>query len=425
MTTAKLNPQNQAFLDLLRANKGKVISTKNILAATGWQKSTWKTHWTKGVYSPFLSERGNGDYLVTIIGDLDEAAFHKRITQNHQARELGANCKNPLARALLRKAKDNMTLALELYNRPSLDNRLDGFCVLFCMAWEQLLKAEIIEAEGEEHIYRPTKPGKRSETISLEEALGRRFKNDDPVRKNVALIAEFRHEATHLLMRELQGVMSRVFQSGVMNFARRFLTAAEHPLFPQTSAGLLSLVSDFDTKPDVITLRQMYGPVVGNEVSDLLTTISEEIQKQDNLQFAIPVGYSLVLTKKESEGDIKLTPGDEAPIKATVIEKPVPLENRYPYKAGAAAALVQKELNQKFTTYQFLSICHQEKWQSSNNAHHHCITHPILYHLYSAKAVDFCVGKIKTDATYLTKAVAAYKAIVGKKGKKGKNTVVP
>lgn len=34
-----------------------------------------------------------------------------------------------------------MMLALELYNRPSLDNRLDAFVLCFCTAWEQLLKA--------------------------------------------------------------------------------------------------------------------------------------------------------------------------------------------------------------------------------------------------------------------------------------------
>ena len=38
-----------------------------------------------------------------------------------------------------------MLLALELYNRPSLDNRLDSFILCFCVAWEQLLKAMLIE----------------------------------------------------------------------------------------------------------------------------------------------------------------------------------------------------------------------------------------------------------------------------------------
>ncbi|WP_373416923.1 DUF3644 domain-containing protein, partial [Vibrio parahaemolyticus] len=60
----------------------------------------------------------------------------------------------------MKKSRDNMMLALELYNRPSLENKLDGFVMLFSTAWEQLLKSMIIEAEGELAIYsNPTKKG--------------------------------------------------------------------------------------------------------------------------------------------------------------------------------------------------------------------------------------------------------------------------
>ncbi|MGQ6481559.1 DUF3644 domain-containing protein, partial [Serratia sp. IR-2025] len=35
-------------------------------------------------------------------------------------------------------------LSLEVYNRPSLDNRVEAFCILSINAWELLLKAELI-----------------------------------------------------------------------------------------------------------------------------------------------------------------------------------------------------------------------------------------------------------------------------------------
>lgn len=38
-----------------------------------------------------------------------------------------------------------MMLALELYNRPSIENRMDAFVMCFCTSWEQLLKAILIE----------------------------------------------------------------------------------------------------------------------------------------------------------------------------------------------------------------------------------------------------------------------------------------
>ncbi|WP_434670402.1 DUF3644 domain-containing protein [Klebsiella sp. B345] len=47
-----------------------------------------------------------------------------------------------------------MILALELYNRPSLENKMDAFVMCFCTAWEQFLKARIIEQDGEKTIFR-------------------------------------------------------------------------------------------------------------------------------------------------------------------------------------------------------------------------------------------------------------------------------
>ena len=45
VATTKLNSQNKALLELLRANQGKLINAKQILKVTGWQQQTWKTYW--------------------------------------------------------------------------------------------------------------------------------------------------------------------------------------------------------------------------------------------------------------------------------------------------------------------------------------------------------------------------------------------
>ncbi|MCV6004036.1 DUF3644 domain-containing protein, partial [Escherichia coli] len=85
--------------------------------------------------------------------DINFIEFKKRLSQSKHYQELGHRCKSNLAKALIKKSRDNMMLALELYNRPSLENKLDGFVMLFSTAWEQLLKSMIIEAEGELAIY--------------------------------------------------------------------------------------------------------------------------------------------------------------------------------------------------------------------------------------------------------------------------------
>ena len=194
-STTRLSDAQQALLRLLRQNSGKTITREATLAATQWKPATLKAYLSKGHLSEFLRE-DEGDSLRVLSGpDLDEWTFLRAVTQSGSTREVGGPCKSNLARALVRKARDNMTLALEVYNRPTLENRLDAFCMLFCTAWEQLLKAEIVELEGEERIYTENEPGKRPKTISLEKALEKRLAANDPVRANIVEIAQLRHGA--------------------------------------------------------------------------------------------------------------------------------------------------------------------------------------------------------------------------------------
>ena len=80
---------------------------------------------------------------MTGIRDLEEQGFLRLLSQSRRRRETPMKLRDPLARALAAKAKENMLLALELYNRPTLANRLDSFTQIFCTAWEQLTKAEL------------------------------------------------------------------------------------------------------------------------------------------------------------------------------------------------------------------------------------------------------------------------------------------
>ena len=92
--------------------------------------------------------------------DITEVKFAKLLSQSKHRRGFGQNCKSKLSKVLLSKFRDNMLLALELNNRPLLENRMDTFVMCFCTAWEQFLKATLIEKNGENSIFR--KAGKKA-----------------------------------------------------------------------------------------------------------------------------------------------------------------------------------------------------------------------------------------------------------------------
>ena len=45
---------------------------------------------------------------------------------------------------LIDKAKEAFIMAIEIYNKPTIKYRLEGFSFFICNAWELLLKAKIL-----------------------------------------------------------------------------------------------------------------------------------------------------------------------------------------------------------------------------------------------------------------------------------------
>ena len=49
-----------------------------------------------------------------------------------------------LTEKLLDKSKEAFTMAIEIYNKPTIKYRIEGFSFFICNAWELMLKAYIL-----------------------------------------------------------------------------------------------------------------------------------------------------------------------------------------------------------------------------------------------------------------------------------------
>ncbi len=65
-------------------------------------------------------------------------------------------------------------MSIEIYNKPSIKYRVEGFSFFICNAWELMLKAHLIKTQGENSIYYPNK---QNRTISLENCIKIIFTN--------------------------------------------------------------------------------------------------------------------------------------------------------------------------------------------------------------------------------------------------------
>lgn len=406
------------------------FSSKEILEATGWKGSTFKTYFIKGQLSDFITKISEDLYEASNIQKITEIEFAKLLSQSKHRRGLGHNCRSKLSKALLRKSRDNMLLALELYNRPSLANKSGVFVMCFCASWEQLLKAILIEKKGEDSVFKKKSRRGIKETISLRDCLEKIYSEKDNVRRNIERVTFLRDQAVHLLMPEIQGITSRIFQSGIMNYSAKFEEFTEVPFLSRSHAGLISLAGDFRSPP-IATLRSAYGDIA-DDISDLSKSLRDEVEKSNNIEFAIPLNVKLVFATDQKSGDVativRADDGMEGLKRALIIEKPVDRSRSHPYRRKNAVDKINRRIREKYTEDKiskhlvskdkntgkyvvnfncFDSVVYKNKWKNSNNEFHYKNTNP-EYHYYSERAIEVFIQKVMENESYLKNAKDSY-----------------
>lgn len=315
-----------------------------------------------------------------------------------------------LSRRLVQKSQEAFLLSLEVYNKPTIQYRLEAFCFFFCNAWELLLKAYILEStKKEEFIFYPKEKGKPRRSISLRDAVKKVFPNDkDPIRKNIENIADLRDAATHLIVQELESIYVGLFQAGVLNYLDKLKEWFGISVSDRISPAMLSLIFDIGKVSPVI-LRKKHG----KEVADFFANKSKEIENNvldlSNKKYCISIEYKLALVKNPKDADITLSVGPQGKFSGAIIEVPKDPSLTHPYRQIDCINLVKQKIDKTivFNQYDFQAIIHKEKIRG--NGKYHYFFKVSSSHSYSQELVDFIVRKINDNPNYLSETRTWFK----------------
>lgn len=411
------------FFNLLRdrARAQKSLTREDIAKATGWKLSTVRTYITEGHFSTVLIEQDEELIPTSTVLAKSDAQLKVLISQSQIFRKTTSDLSLPLAQILSERSRDNMLLSLETYNRPSLANKVDSFTVLFCMAWEQILKATIMERDGEKSIYSGKLIGSRNKSISLQECLDKVFKSTDAVYKNILYIKNLRDEAVHLLVQETQPVLSRIFQAGVLNYTDYYFKLTGLPFLEPSAPGLLALVSDGKDLEDAAILTR-YGKSMGSDILSIIKEARSEVSSNNSIGFSIPLTYTLKFAVKNEDPDIELTTGSPSSVSAIVIEKAVSEFKIHKMSRGQVVSEISEKLRRvfsrtdyadrgvidsagapRFTTGHFERMCSKEGWKKSNNKYHKMFPEMNNTRRYSNAVVEFVFDGINSSKTFMAK----------------------
>lgn len=118
-----------------------------------------------------------------------------------------------LSKRLVDKSIEAFIMGLEIYNKPTIRYRIEGFSFFICNAWELMLKAELLNKNIP--IYYPNS----DRTISLEKTIQKIYTDKkQPLRINLEKIIELRNTSTHFITEEYETIYAPFFQSCVLNF---------------------------------------------------------------------------------------------------------------------------------------------------------------------------------------------------------------
>lgn len=304
---------------------------------------------------------------------------------------------------LIDKSKEAFVMAIEIYNKPSIRYRLEGFSFFICNAWELMLKAHIINQWGEEAVYFKDKPGR---TISLENCIQKVFTNEKaPLRKNLEKVVELRNTSTHFITEEYEAVYVPLLQACVFNFVDRMKEFHHVDMTQVIPENFITL----SVRLKALNETEIRGKYTEQVAERLLSThkVLEPMIDANNSGFAIRVEHYHYMTKDRNEATEFYHIEKEAKPGVRLIKELKDPNDTHKYNTKACCREINKKLKKakvvllyqgqpvEFNKYHFSLFCSYFEIKSNERL---CFVYQVSsmpQYSYSLQTIDFIVDEIR------------------------------
>lgn len=244
---------------------------------------------------------------------------------------------------LVDKAKEAFVMAIEIYNKPSIKYRLEGFGFFICNAWELMLKAHMINKFGEESIYYHDKPNR---TISLENCVQKIFTNEkSPLRKNLERIVELRNTSTHFITEEYEAVYIPLLQACVFNFVDKMMDFHGVDMTQIIPENFITLSVRLKSLNET-EIRGKYTEQVAEKLITVQQTL-EPLVEENNSAFAIKVEHYHYMTKDKNQATELYHLDKNAPEGVRIIKELKNPNETHKYNAKTCIKEINKKLQKE------------------------------------------------------------------------------
>lgn len=304
---------------------------------------------------------------------------------------------------LLEKSMEAFCMAIELYNKPTIKYRVEGFSLFICNSWELMLKAHMITKWGQSSIYHKDNPQR---TLSLENCVQKIFTNNkDPLRINLEKIIELRNTSTHFITEEYEMVYVPLFQSCILNYNEKMMAFHNIDMTTIVPQNFLSLSVSIKALDEAEIIAKY-----PEEIATKLLTVNDSIGEMistNNDKFAIKIEHHHFITKNKDKATSFVGIDNSADAKVKIIKELKDPNVTHKYSSTSCVNEIVARLNRlgitlkfngetkKFNAYHFNLFC---KYYGIKENQKLCYQHQLTHtYGYSIQTIDFIVEEIKKD----------------------------
>lgn len=250
--------------------------------------------------------------------------------------------KNRMIDRMIEKSIEAFILALEVYNKPTIKYRIEGFSFFICNAWELMLKAHMINRYGEKSIYHKNS---NNRTLSLEGCIDKIFDKYSSLRENLENIIDLRNTSTHFITEEYEYIYAPLFQACIINYQEKMKSFHNREITDYITQNFLMLSIKMDSI-DEEKLKGKYSVEIVEKILKDYNNITNKIS-ENNSSFSIPVYSNFYITKNKDNADLLVGIDNSSNTKVKIVKQISDPNNIYIYATKDIVKQVNKKLKEK------------------------------------------------------------------------------
>jgi hypothetical protein len=318
-----------------------------------------------------------------------------------------------LSKRLVDKSIEAFIMGIEIYNKPTIHYRIEGFSFFVINAWELMLKAELLNRN--ESIYFKDDP---SRTLSVSGVISKIYTDKNTrIRLNLEKIIDLRNISTHYITEDYEAKYAPLFQACVLNFIKeisRFHKVDITKYIPQNFLTISASYAPLSNEQ----IRLKYPPEIAEKFITQANEIDVLSHEFDSDKFSINIKQNLYITKDKNNADFTVKVDKASDHRVALVKELKDPSDTHKYSFNSVIAVVKTRLAKKNIRFDYSSgfnsyvlnlvIDFYNIKENNKYAYQHIIGKQHSY-TYSQQFIEFIVSEIQKNPSKFVESLKVNK----------------